>query len=194
MWAGYLALTNQQAATLGNPAPGFINPTIYPLNLGNSDADFHDITSGSNGFTCTTGYNLCDGWGSPNGDALINALAGTGGGGGPAVTLSATSLKWGKIVVGVTSGTKTVTLTNSGTAALDITTLTASGDFALKTFKATKLVTPCVNGLTVAAGASCKFKVTFTPTQTGVRTGDVTITDNAANSPQQVALTGTGEN
>ena len=34
MWAGYLALTNQQAAANGDPAPGFINPAIYPLGLG----------------------------------------------------------------------------------------------------------------------------------------------------------------
>ncbi|MFZ0417558.1 MAG: S53 family peptidase [Candidatus Sulfotelmatobacter sp.] len=75
MWAGYLALTNQQAAANSDPAPGFINSTIYPLNLGNGDVDFHDITSGTNGFTCVAGYNMCGGWGSPNGSALINALA-----------------------------------------------------------------------------------------------------------------------
>ncbi len=74
MWAGYLALTNQQGATSGKTPPGFINPIIYPLNLGNGDADFHDITSGSNGATCSSGYNDCDGWGSPNGSALISAL------------------------------------------------------------------------------------------------------------------------
>ena len=78
MWAGYLALTNQQAAANSDAAPGFLNPTIYPLNLANNDVDFHDITSsanGSNGFSCVAGYNLCGGWGSPNGSALINALA-----------------------------------------------------------------------------------------------------------------------
>jgi subtilase family serine protease len=75
MWAGYMALANEQAVANGVPAPGFINPTIYGLSGSDNDADFHDITSGSNGFTCVTGYNLCGGWGSPNGDALINALA-----------------------------------------------------------------------------------------------------------------------
>jgi subtilase family serine protease len=78
MWAGYLALTNQQATANGDAAPGFLNPTIYPLNLANNDVDFHDITSsanGGNGFTCVAGYNMCGGWGSPNGSALINALA-----------------------------------------------------------------------------------------------------------------------
>jgi kumamolisin len=191
MWAGYLALANQQAAANGAPAPGFINPTIYPLGLsGGYAAAFHDITSGNNGFPAETGYDLDSGWGSPNGSGLINALAGSGG--GPAVTLTPTSLKFGKTAVGKTSAAKKVILTNSGTATLNISTIVPSGDFALATVKKTKKVTPCVNGGTVAAGATCEIKVTFTPTQTGARTGDVTFTDNAANSPQQVPLTGTG--
>ena len=74
MWAGYLALANQQAASSGKEPPGFINTIIYPLSVGDGDADFHDITSGSNGATCSTGYNDCDGWGSPNGTSLITAL------------------------------------------------------------------------------------------------------------------------
>jgi hypothetical protein len=115
------------------------------------------------------------------------------GGTGPAVTLSPTSLKWGAIEVGDTSAAKKVTLTNSGNATLNIATIATSGDFALATVKATKKVTPCVNGGTVAAGASCEIKVTFTPTETGTRTGDVTFTDNAANSPQTVPLTGKGK-
>jgi subtilase family serine protease len=195
MWAGFMALINQQAIENGNPALGFVNPAIYNIGVGSGySAAFHDITSGSNGEPTTTGYDLATGWGSPNGVGLINALAGTGGGGGPVVSLAPTSLKWGtKIAVGVTSASKSVVLTNTGNATLDITTIATSGDFALKTFKSTKKVTACTNGSTVAAGASCTIKVTFTPTKTGVRTGDVTFTDNAPNSPQQVALTGTGK-
>jgi kumamolisin len=76
MWAGYLALTNQQAAAHHDKAPGFINPIIYPLGLGSGyHTDFHDITVGSNGFPATKGYDLATGWGSPNTDGLINALA-----------------------------------------------------------------------------------------------------------------------
>ena len=193
MWAGFMALVNQQAVANGNPTLGFINPLIYPIGVGSGYGNaFHDITSGNNGYPAVAGYDLVTGWGSPNGSGLINALAGSGSG-GPVVTLSPTSLKWGKKVVGVTSAAKKVILTNSGNATLNITTIAASGDFALATVKATKKITPCVNGGTVAAGATCEIKVTFTPTQTGTRTGDVTFTDNAANSPQQVALTGTGK-
>jgi hypothetical protein len=114
------------------------------------------------------------------------AFTGCGGGGGPAVTLVPTSLKWGKILVGVKSGAKTVTLTNTGTATLTIASIVPSGDFALKT-----VAKSCKSS--VAVGASCLIKVTFTPTQLGVRTGTVTITDNAANSPQSIGLTGTGK-
>lgn len=112
---------------------------------------------------------------------------------GPVVSLSPASVKWGKVVVGTTSKAKKVTLTNTGTQTLDITSITTSGDFALAAVKATKKVTPCANGGTVAAGASCEIAVTFTPLQTGTLAGDVTFTDNASNSPQQVPLSGKGE-
>ena len=77
MWAGYLALVNQQAVANGSKTVGFINPSLYTIGLGSSYAtDFHDITSGSNGYSATTGYDLATGWGSPNGSGLITALAG----------------------------------------------------------------------------------------------------------------------
>jgi hypothetical protein len=76
MWAGYTALANEQAAAKGDKPVGSINPTIYPLGLGKTyNTDFHDITAGSNGFPATKGYDLATGWGSPNTDGLINALA-----------------------------------------------------------------------------------------------------------------------
>jgi len=195
MWAGYLALANQQLIANGSKTTlGFINPALYTIGLGaDYDTDFHDITSGSNGYSATKGYDLVTGWGSPNGVALINALAGGGGGGGPVVSLAPASLKWGKIAVGTTTAAKKVILTNTGNATLNITTIATSGDFALATVKKTKKVTPCANGGTVAAGATCEIKVTFTPTQTGARTGDVTFTDNANPTTQQVALSGTGK-
>jgi len=88
MWAGLMALANEQAVQNGAPAPGFINPTIYPLGLSSGyGAAFHDITSGSNGFPAVTGYDLVTGWGSPNGPGLISALTGPPG---PSFTLTPT--------------------------------------------------------------------------------------------------------
>jgi kumamolisin len=77
MWAGYLALTNEQALANGAASTlGFINPLMYAIYGSSSyDTDFHDITSGSNGYNATVGFDLATGLGSPNGDNLINALA-----------------------------------------------------------------------------------------------------------------------
>jgi hypothetical protein len=103
----------------------------------------------------------------------------------PAVTLSPTSLAFGNVIEGVTTTGKNVTLTNSGGLTLNLS-LALSGDFAQAT--STK---PC--GATLAAGKSCTIKITFTPKQLGARSGALTITDNASNSPQTVPLSGTGE-
>jgi len=116
------------------------------------------------------------------------------GQGGPVVSLAPTSLKWGKILVGQTAtGKKKVTLTNTGTADLHISTIAVTGDFALFPVTQTKRITPCLNGSVVHAGGTCVIKVSFTPTQLGVRTGAVNFTDDAPNSPQSVALSGTGK-
>jgi hypothetical protein len=102
---------------------------------------------------------------------------------GPIASLSPASLTFAKTVVGATSKPQTVTLTNTGVSTLNIASIAPSGDFAIQS-------TTC--GSTLAAKAKCTVKVTFTPTQTGARTGTLTFTDNAPNSPQTVALSGTG--
>jgi subtilase family serine protease len=78
MWAAYVALANQQLVANGHPTLGFINPYLYTFGLSSSyGADFHDITSGKSGsYSAVKGYDLVTGWGSPNGQGLINALVG----------------------------------------------------------------------------------------------------------------------
>ena len=79
-WAGFLALANQQAN--GTPI-GFLNTTFYTLGQGSTyDSIFHDITTGNDFntgspdlFSAVTGYDLTTGWGSPTGQAMIDALA-----------------------------------------------------------------------------------------------------------------------
>jgi subtilase family serine protease len=104
---------------------------------------------------------------------------------GPTVTVTPASLTWSKIVVGATGAKKPVTLKNTGTVTLNISSITTSGDFGQTTS-----AKPC--GSTLAAGKSCTIEVTFTPTQVGARTGTLTLTDNSPSSPQTVALSGTG--
>jgi hypothetical protein len=82
LWAGLMALANEQAAANGQPPVGFANPALYAIGKSASyPSCFHDITTGSNTnsssptkYQAVAGYDLCTGWGTPNGDNLIPAL------------------------------------------------------------------------------------------------------------------------
>jgi Pro-kumamolisin, activation domain/Domain of unknown function (DUF5011)/Viral BACON domain/Immunoglobulin I-set domain len=82
LWAGLIALANQQAARNGQSPVGFINPVVYEIGRESAyAADFHDITTGNNtwpsspaNFCAAVGYDLCTGWGTPHGSSLINDL------------------------------------------------------------------------------------------------------------------------
>ncbi len=84
IWAGYMALVNQQNTANGNPPIGSFNNVIYAIGRTNTayTSLFHDITTGNNFntgspslFSAVPGYDLATGWGTPNGSNLINFLA-----------------------------------------------------------------------------------------------------------------------
>jgi subtilase family serine protease len=195
MWAAYIALVNQQLAASGDPTIGFLNPTIYPIGVSSTyDSDFHDITSGTSGsYSAFTGYDLVTGWGSPNGAALINALAPTS----TSPTYSLSSSPSSLSVVQGNSGTSTITstvvdgfdsavsLTVSGaptgvTASLSASSITGSGTstltLAVASTTATGTYTITVTGvgggitktttvsLTVTAPSSGSFTIAVSPT------------------------------
>ena len=105
---------------------------------------------------------------------------------GPNATLSPTSLTFPTQAIGTTSAAKTVTLKNTGTAILTISSIAITGTNA-GNFAQTHTC-----GSSLAAGASCGISVTFRPTASGTRTAAVSISDNAAGSPQKVTLSGIG--
>jgi subtilase family serine protease len=76
LWAGLIAMVNQQSISRGGTTVGFINPTLYAIGTGSGfTTDFHDILSGNNGrYSSVSKYDLVTGWGSPIGANLINAL------------------------------------------------------------------------------------------------------------------------
>ncbi|MGA8629982.1 MAG: S53 family peptidase [Terracidiphilus sp.] len=79
-WAGFMALVNQQAVEIGSSTTGMglINSALYRNGEEATCAgDFHDVTSGSNGgYSAGIGYDLVTGWGSPNGQGMIDVLSG----------------------------------------------------------------------------------------------------------------------
>jgi hypothetical protein len=118
-----------------------------------------------------------------NGIASTAVSVTVGSSSGTTVTLTPTSLAFGKEAEGNTSTAKSVTLKNTGSATLDITSIVPSAEFAVSS-------TTC--GSTLAVGKTCKVSVTFTPTGLGAQTGTLSFTDNATGSPQTVSLSGTG--
>jgi subtilase family serine protease len=108
LWAGFIALANQQASSSQQPRVGFLNPLIYALGAGsNYQSDVHDIVSGSNGgFSAQAGYDLVTGWGTPAGQPLINSLTGVSSGPSFSLSSSASTLS---IAAGA-SGTSTITV------------------------------------------------------------------------------------
>jgi subtilase family serine protease len=77
-WAALVALANE-ARLNANPSAGTLSgasqvlPTLYSL----PSSDFHDVTSGYNGYSAKTGYDLVTGLGSPRADQIVPALAQT---------------------------------------------------------------------------------------------------------------------
>jgi subtilase family serine protease len=164
MWAGYLALANQQAVSQGEKTLGFINPAIYTIGGSSSyTTDFHDITSGSNGFPATTGYDLVTGWGSPNGANLINALV-------PPKTTGGFSLSANPSTITVkrgTTGTSTITSTLHGTFNAAVT---LSGSVKVMTFSPNPIPAP----------------------GSGTSTMSVAVPPNAPVGTHTLTITGTG--
>jgi FG-GAP-like repeat/Abnormal spindle-like microcephaly-assoc'd, ASPM-SPD-2-Hydin len=178
------------AVMVGCPLCG-TTPVIF---YGNGDGTFREsLVSIVNGTLPVISSSAV---GDFNSDGRLDFLAGSGSPGSftllsqvpqpqvPAATFSPTSLIFGPQPIGTTSPPQTITLTNTGTAPLTISSITITGanlgDYAQ--------TNNC--GTSVPINASCQIKVTFTPTAPGARDAAVSVTDNAPDSPQNVSLAG----
>jgi sugar lactone lactonase YvrE len=123
-----------------------------------------------------------------NNSPQTSALSGTGTAGtAPIAALTPANNYFGSFAIGSTSAAQTFTLTNSGTAALSVTSISLTGANAAEFAIASKTC-----GSSVAAGASCTIAVTFSPTSTGTSQAILSVTDNANGSPQSSTISGNG--
>jgi hypothetical protein len=170
-----LGSTNGSAFTTIIPSAGYTfspsagNTVTISLPSGTS-AQYVQLS-----FTANTGWSAAQ-------VAEFEVFPAVGGSPGPGLSVSPSSLTFPSQALSTTSSAQTVTVNNTGSTAVSLSSIAASGDFAQ--------TTTC--GTSIAAGASCTVSVTFTPTAAGTRTGSLTITSNAANSPSTVSLAGTG--
>lgn len=181
------SLVNNQSVTLDINSIGF---------TGTNSGDFAQTnTCGSSlaaGANCTISVTFAPGaTGSRSATLTVTDDAGSSpqtigvsGTGVVPVTLSSNSLNFGNVVIQTSSVAPAVTLTNNQNVALTGINITTSAPFSQ--------TNTC--GTSIAAGAQCKITVTFSPTVTGVQSGTVTISDSASNSPQTIAVKGSGIN
>ncbi len=181
-------------ATLTNSGPSSLS--ISGAALSGTDASDYAISSntcGSSlafGASCSIGVTLTAASAGTRTatlsitDSALNSpqsVTLTGVGSSSSVTLTPATMTFLTQVVGTSSTSQPATLTNTGTAAISITSIATTGPYSQTNNCPASLI----------ANASCTINVVFTPTLSGTQTGVVNVTDSAPNSPQ-TALTGTG--
>jgi beta-propeller repeat-containing protein/centrosomal CEP192-like protein/HYDIN/CFA65/VesB family protein len=130
----------------------------------------------------------------PTVGVLQSAYAGVGASGnafvakidsgdGPSLALTPQAVNFGNQSLNVSSSPQLVTVINPGSSPLQITRISASGDYA---------ETDTCGTLLPAGSGTCTINITFTPKTAGSSTDQVTITDNAAGSPHNITVTGNG--
>jgi Bacterial Ig-like domain (group 3)/FG-GAP-like repeat/Abnormal spindle-like microcephaly-assoc'd, ASPM-SPD-2-Hydin/FG-GAP repeat len=151
--------------------------TLGSATLSNGQAIFTTSFSTSGQHQITPTYSGDSNFNPHTGTAVTQTVQ------APTVNISPTKLNFGNQKVGTKSAPMSAKLTNRGSGALFISSITVAGsDYSV--------TNNC--GSTLGQNKSCTLTVTFTPSTTGTRTGTISVTDNAANSPQKLFLTGSG--
>ena len=151
-----------------NPATG--NTVSFSLPSGVNDQYLQLSFTGNTGWSAAqvSEFEIFPGSGSSTGSATLNA--------------SPTAVAFGSEAVGSTSAAQSVTVSNTGSVAAAVSSISTAAPFAE--------TNTC--GTSIAAGASCTVSVTFKPTASGAASGSLTVASNATNSSLSVGLSGTG--
>ena len=156
----------------------------YTFNPSTGNTVTFSLPSGTNDQYLELDFSANSGWSAAQ-ISEFEIFPGSGGGGSTgSATLSAspTSVSFASQAVGSTSAAQTVTISNTGTAAASVSSITAGSPFGE--------TNTC--GSSIAAGGSCTASVTFTPTAAGAASASLTVASNATDASLAVALSGTG--
>ena len=172
-----------------NSAGGALNYSTY---LGGSGADFGQaIRLGSTGIPYVAGSTASSNFPAIAGayQASLRSVAGNGfvakidPANAAGIAIVPDSLSFGNQGLSVRSAEKSVTIINAGSASLTVSDISATGDF--------QQTNNCI-GTISGGGGYCTINVTYTPSDLGTDTEEITITDSGSGSPHSVSVTGTG--
>jgi hypothetical protein len=183
-WSTRTETLSVLGSTNGTAYTTLVPSANYTFNPATGNTVSFNLPSGTNDQYLELSFTANTGWSAAQvSEFEIYPGAGNSGSGGTA-TLSAspTSLAFGNQNTGTTSAAQNVTISNTGTAAASISSISTASPYAQ--------TNTC--GTSLAAGATCTASVTFAPTAAGSSTGSLTVASNASNSTLTVALSGSG--
>jgi len=172
--------TSLQITGITITGPFAVTPTATPITLAAGATQDLSVTFSPTAQGATTGT-LTIGTTDSERPSVAVSLSGTGV--KPTLTLSPTALTFSSQRVGTPSAAQKVTVSNTGNAALSISSLTLTGPFTVSPSQPFNL----------AVGASQDLMVTFNPTATGSATGTLTLSSNDPDRlSAAISLSGTG--
>ncbi|HEX3873381.1 MAG TPA: Ig-like domain repeat protein [Solirubrobacteraceae bacterium] len=206
IWAAASTIWNKHNAATGRPGIGFDAPLIYQLaNDPTTYAhDFHDITSGTNGFAAVTGWDEATGWGSPNFDKIANNPATitytgpTSANHGDGITLSATLFDQGastplvgaKISFAAAGESCDATTNSSGAASCNVTINDAPGHYSAIAAFAGDAVYDATSATVPFTVNNIPTTVTYTGPTTGPYGVPVTLTAKLTDNSNSAGIAG----
>jgi hypothetical protein len=170
---------------------GSTNGTSYSQIVGSSGYTFNPSTgntvkislpSGTSARYVQLSFTGNTGWSAAQLSEFEVFPGGGSTGTGSALSASPSSVSFGSTAVGSTSAAQSVTVSNPGSTAASVSSVSASGPFSQ--------TNTC--GTSIAAGGSCTVSVKFAPTASGSASGTLSVASSAPGSPLTVALSGTG--
>jgi F5/8 type C domain-containing protein/ASPM-SPD-2-Hydin domain-containing protein len=181
IWSTRTETLSVLGSTNGSTYSTIVPSAGYTFNPSTGNTVTINLPSGTNAQYVQLNFTANTGWSAAQ-VSEFEVFPGTGSSSGSGLSVSPSSLTFPSQALNTTSSAQTVTVNNTGSTAVSVSQIAASGEFAE--------TSTC--GASIAAGASCTVSVTFTPTASGTQTGSLTIASSAPNSPNTVSLTGTG--
>jgi hypothetical protein len=181
-WATRTETLSVLGSTNGTSYSQIVGSAGYTFNPSTGNTVTISLPSGTSARYVELSFTGNTGWSAAQLSEFEVFPGGGSSGGGSALSASPSSVSFGSTAVGSTSSAQTATVSNPGTTAASVSSVSLSGPFSQ--------TNTC--GTSIAAGGSCTVSVKFAPTASGAASGTLSVASSAPGSPLTVALSGTG--
>jgi hypothetical protein len=181
-WATRTETLSVLDSTNGTSYSQIVGSAGYTFNPSTGNTVTISLPSGTSAQYVELSFTGNTGWSAAQLSEFEVFPGGGSSGGSSSLSASPSSLSFGSETVGSTTSAQTVTVSNSGTVAASVSSVSVSGPFSQ--------TNTC--GSSIAAGGSCTVSVKFAPTASGAASGTLSVASNAPGSPLTVGLSGTG--